>query len=122
MKLDEAGFLDVKLAVVVRHVDPWVAAFAELGAADVDEETAGWRHLRVPTTAQLKGNTIRVHAYIGPPSADVTVGFVGADRILTDNTVEVPDVSLAAVPQHVAPAGKDAIMAALKAVLKDAKS
>ncbi len=121
MKLDEDGFLDVKLAVLVRHVEPWIAAFAALGTADLDEEIGGWRHLRVPTTASLKERTIRVHAYIGPPSGDVTVAFVGADRIVTDQTVEVPDISLAAVPQLVGPAGKDTIMAALKAVLKDSR-
>ena len=37
-------------------------------------------------SAVLQGMTIRVLGYVGPPTADVTVGWVGSDRIVSDGT------------------------------------
>ncbi|MBA3541741.1 MAG: hypothetical protein H0T79_19155 [Deltaproteobacteria bacterium] len=120
MKTDDPAYLDVKLTVIAKLPEPWLEALAMIGAAEVDEEVSGWRHLRVETTAVLQSRKIRVLAYIGPSTADVTVGFVGADRVISDGSVEIPDVSLAAPPQIVGPPTKDTWMTALKAVLKDA--
>ncbi len=64
--------------------------------------------------------TIRVLGYVGPPTADVTVGWVGSDRIVSDGTTEIPDVSIAVVSRVSGPAGKDTLMTALKEALRDA--
>jgi len=122
MKTDDPGFLDVKLVAVVKDGAAWIEALSTVGACDHEAEISGWQHRRVVTTAVLKERTIRVLAYIGGPTSDVVTGFVGADRILTDGIVEVPEVSLAAVPQLQSPPSKEAWMAALKAVLKDANA
>lgn len=122
MKTDDPGFLDVKLVAVVKDAAAWIAALAAVGTCDQESEAAGWQHRRVVTSAALKDRKIRVLAYVGAPTADVVAGFVGADRILTDGIVEVPEVSLAAVPQLQGPASKETWMAALKAVLKEANA
>ena len=119
MKTDDSGFLDVKLVAVVRDAAAWIEALSAVGTCDVEQEMSGWQHRRVTTSGKLKDRTIRVLAYIGPPSADVVTGFVGADRIVTDGYVEVPEVSLAAVPQVSGAPSKETWMTALKAVLKD---
>jgi hypothetical protein len=61
-----------------------------------------------------------VLGYVGPPTADVTVGWVGSDRIVSDGTTEIPDVSIAVVSRVAGPAGKDTLMTALKETLRDA--
>ncbi len=63
--------------------------------------------------------TIRVLGYVGPPTADVTVGWVGADRIVSDGTTEVPDVSISVVPRLKGVPGKETLLAALKEVLRE---
>ena len=45
---------------------------------------------------------------------DVTVGWVGSDRIVSDGTTEIPDVSIAVVPRIAGEPGKDTLMAALE--------
>jgi hypothetical protein len=64
--------------------------------------------------------TIRVLGYVGPPTADVTVGWVGSDRIVSDGTTEIPDVSIAVVPRIAGEPGKDTLMTALKDALREA--
>lgn len=120
MKTDDSGFLDVKLVAVVKEIQAWIEALSALGTCDVEQEVSGWQHRRVTTSGKLKDRVIRVIAYVGPPSADVVTGFVGADRIVTDGYVEVPEVSIAAVPQVKGEPSKETWMTALKAVLKDA--
>ena len=70
--------------------------------------------------AVLRDMTIRVLGYVGPPTSDVTVGWVGADRIVSDGTTEIPDVSIAEVPRVNGVPGKDTLLAALKDVLREA--
>jgi len=60
--------------------------------------------------------------YVGPPTADVTIGWVGSDRLVSDGTTEIPDVSLAVVPRVTGAPGKETLQLALKEVLRDAAS
>jgi len=50
----------------------------------------------------------------------VTVGWVGSDRIFSDGTTEIPDVSIAVVPRVTGAPGKETLQAALKEVLREA--
>jgi hypothetical protein len=118
MKTEDAGFLDVKLAIIAKDPASWLDALAALGTVEVADEVSGWTHRRVRTSAVLRELTIRVQGYVGPPTADVRVGFVGADRLITDGTTEIPDVSIADVPRLVGPPGKETLQGALKDVLK----
>jgi hypothetical protein len=120
MKTDIPGFLDVKLTVVTNDPAPWLAGLSELGDVEIDEPQGDWIHRRVKTSAVLRDMTIRVNGYVGPPTADVTVGFVGSDRIVSDGTTEIPDVSISVVPRVSGPPGKETLQTALKDILREA--
>lgn len=120
MKTDTPGFLDVKLTVVTKDPAPWLAGLAEVGEVEAEETNGDWQIRRVKTSAVLQGLTIRVLGYVGPPTADVTVGWVGGDRIVSDGTTEIPDVSIAVVPRIAGEPGKETLMAALKDALREA--
>lgn len=122
MKTDPAGFLDVKVTVIAKDGEPWLAALAELGEVEHSEAASGWEHRRVKTAAVLRDLAIRVMGYVGPPTADMLVGLVGADRLVSDGTTEIPDVSLADVPRLVGPPSKDTLLGALKDALRGAAS
>jgi hypothetical protein len=120
MKTDTPGFLDVKLTVVTKDKTPWLEGLAAMGEAEGDETNGDWTIRRVRTSAVLQGMTIRVLGYVGPPTSDVTVGWVGSDRIVSDGTTEIPDVSIAVVSRVAGEPGKDTLLGALKDVLRDA--
>jgi len=120
MKTDEPGFLDVKLAIIAKDGATWLEALEALGTVEHREDISGWTHRRVLTAARLQDLAIRVQGYVGPPTADVRVGFVGADRIVSDGTTEIPDVSIADVPRVAGPPGKETLQGALKDVLRTA--
>lgn len=120
MKTDTPGYLDVKLTVVTKDPATWLEGLVALGDVEVEDEAGGWTHRRVKTSAVLRNMAIRILGYVGPPTADVTVGWVGADRIVSDGTTEIPDVSIAVVPRVNGVPGKETILAALKEVLRDA--
>ena len=120
MKTDTPGFLDVKLTCVTKDPASWLAALAELGEQEVDETSGDWTHRRIRTSAVLRDMTIRVNAFVGPPTADVKIGWVGADRIVSDGTTEIPDVSIAEVARVVGPPSKETWLSALKEVLHNA--
>ncbi len=120
MKTDEPGFLDVKLAIIAKDGAPWLEALDALGTVEHTEDVSGWAHRRVRTSAKLQGLEIRVQGYVGPPTADVRIGFVGVDRVVSDGTTEIPDVSIADVPRVAGPPGKETLQGALKDVLKTA--
>jgi len=122
VKTDPAGFLDVKVTVIAKDGEPWLAALAELGEVEHSEAASGWEHRRVKTAAVLRDLAIRVMGYVGPPTADMLVGLVGADRLVSDGTTEIPDVSLADVPRLVGPPSKDTLLGALKDALRGAAS
>lgn len=120
MKTDTPGFLDVKLTVVTKDPAPWLLGLSALGEVEAEETHGSWTVCRVKTSAKLRDLTIRVLGYVGPPTADVTVGWVGSDRIVSDGTTEIPDVSIAVVPRITGEPGKDTLMAALKDALREA--
>lgn len=120
MKTDTPGFLDVKLTVVTKDKAPWLEGLAAVGEVEAEDTNGDWTIRRVKTGAKLRDMTIRVLGYVGPPTADVTVGWVGSDRIVSDGTTEIPDVSIAVVSRVSGPAGKDTLMTALKEALRDA--
>lgn len=120
MKTDVPGFLDVKLTVVTKDAAGWLDGLAQLGEVEAEEQNGDWAIHRVRTGAVLREMTIRTIAYVGPPTADVTVGWVGADRIVSDGTTEIPDVSIAVVPRVTGAPGKETLQAALKEVLREA--
>ena len=120
MKTDTPGFLDVKLTVVTKDPAPWLEGLASLGEVEAEEQNGDWSIRRVKTSAVLRGMTIRAFGYVGPPTADVTVGWVGSDRIVSDGTTEIPDVSIAVVPRVSGAPGKETLLAALKEVLREA--
>ena len=122
MKTDEPGFLDVKLTVIAVHPEAWIAGLAELGSLEHEEETGGWVHKRVKTSAAIGGRTIRLSGYVGSPQASMQVAMVGADRVITDGATEIPDFTLANPTRFVGPPGKESWLAALKEVLKEAAS
>ena len=120
MKTDTPGFLDVKLTVVTKDKGPWLDGLAAIGAVESEEMNGDWTIRRVPTSAKLGELIIRVIGYVGPPTADVTVGWVGSDRIVSDGTTEIPDVSIAVVPRVAGEPGKETLMTALKDALREA--
>ena len=120
MKTDTPGFLDVKLTVVTKDPAPWLERLDAVGEVEAEETNGDWQIRRIKTSAVLRDMTIRVLGYVGPPTADVTVGWVGSDRIVSDGTTEIPDVSIAVVSRVSGPPGKDTLMAALKETLRDA--
>jgi hypothetical protein len=120
MKTDTPGFLDVKLTVVTKEPAGWLEGLAALGDVEAEEQNGDWQIRRIKTAAQLQGMTIRAIGYVGPPTADVTVGFVGSDRIVSDGTTEIPDVSIAVVARVTGAPGKETLQNALKEVLRDA--
>lgn len=120
MKTDTPGFLDVKLTCVTKDATPWLEGLAELGELEVDEKNGEWTNRRINTGAKLRDMVIRVNAFVGPPTADVTVGWVGADRIVSDGTTEIKDVSIAEVARVTGPPSKETWQNALKEVLRDA--
>ena len=120
MKTDTPGFLDVKLTVVTKEPAGWLEGLSALGEVEADEQNGDWQIRRIKTAAQLQGMTIRAIGYVGPPTADVTVGWVGSDRIVSDGTTEIPDVSIAEVARVAGPPGKETLQTALKEVLKEA--
>ena len=122
MKTDTPGFLDVKVTVIAKDGEPWLAAFAALGEVEHSEAASGWEHRRVKTSAVLRELAIRVLGYVGPPTADMLIGLVGADRLVSDGTTEIPDVSLADVPRVVGPPSKETLLGALKDTLREAAS
>lgn len=120
MKTDTPGFLDVKLTVVTKDPAAWLEGLSALGDVEAEEQNGDWTIKRVKTSAVLREMTIRVMGYVGPPTADVTVGWVGADRIVSDGTTEIPDVSIAEVARVSGVPGKETLQTALKEVLRDA--
>jgi hypothetical protein len=120
MKTDTPGFLDVKLTVVTKDKAPWLDGLAALGEVEKEDTNGDWTIRCVRTSAVLRDMTIRVIGYVGPPTADVTVGFVAADRIVSDGTTEIPDVSIAVVSRVAGEPGKETLLGALKEVLRDA--
>jgi hypothetical protein len=114
------GFLDVKLTTVTKDPAPWLEGLAALGDVEVEEQNGDWQIRRVKTSAVLQGMTIRVLGYVGPPTADVTVGWVGSDRIVSDGTTEIPDVSIAVVTRVTGAPGKETLQQALKETLREA--
>lgn len=120
MKTDTPGFLDVKLTVVTKDPATWLEGLAALGDVEAEEKNGDWVIRRVKTSAVLREMTIRAIGYVGPPTADVTVGWVGSDRIVSDGTTEIPDVSISVVPRVAGPPGKETLLAALKEVLREA--
>lgn len=120
MKTDTPGFLDVKLTVVTKDPGSWLEGLSALGEVETEDDSGGWTQRRVKTAAVLRDMTIRVLGYVGPPTADVTIGWVGADRIVSDGTTEIPDVSIAVVARVNGVPGKDTLLAALKDVLREA--
>ena len=121
MKTDDPGFLDVKLTCVTKDPAPWLEALGELGEVQADDKNGDWTHRAVLTSAVVRDLKLRVQAYVGPPTADVTVGWVGADRIVSDGTTEIPDVSIAEVARVAGSPSKETWQNALKEVLRDAK-
>ena len=122
MKADEAGFLDVKLTIVTKDPAAWLDALGSLGEAAPDEQNGEWQIRRVTSSAKIGDRALRINGYVGPPTADVTVGWVASDRVVSDGTTEIPDVSIAVVPRVAGAPGKETLQAALKEVLRDAKS
>ena len=120
MKTDTPGYLDVKITAITKDAGPWLAALEELGEVEAREEASGWQHRRVCTSAVLRDLKIRVLGYVGAPTADMLVGLVGADRLVSDGTTEIPDVSLADVSRVVGPPVKDTWLGALKEALREA--
>jgi hypothetical protein len=120
MKADEAGFLDVKLTIVTKEPAAWLDGLASLGEVVSDEQNGDWQIRRVTTSAKIGDRVIRVIGYVGPPTADVTVGWVASDRVVSDGTTEIPDVSIAVVPRVTGTPSKETLQAALKEVLRDA--
>jgi hypothetical protein len=120
MKTDTPGFLDVKLTVVTKDKTPWLEGLAAIGDVEHEETNGDWTIRRVRTSAVLRDMTIRVLGYVGAPTADVTVGFVGSDRIVSDGTTEIPDVSIAVVTRVAGEPGKETLLSALKEVLREA--
>jgi hypothetical protein len=120
MKADEAGFLDVKLTIVTKEPAGWLDGLASLGEVDRDEQNGDWQIRRVTTAAKIGDRVLRATAYVGPPTADVTVGWVASDRVVSDGTTEIPDVSIAVVPRVTGAPGKETLQAAVKDVLRDA--
>src|SRR6476620_5256819 len=120
MKTDNPGFLDVKLTVVTKDKTPWLDGLAEIGEVEHEETNGDWTIRRVKTSAVLRDMTIRVLGYVGPPTGDVTVGWVGSDRIVSDGTTEIPDVSIAVVPRVTGAPGKETLQQALKETLREA--
>jgi hypothetical protein len=121
VKTETDGFLDVKLAIVATHPEAWLAAAAGLGDVASEQEQGGWTVREVRTSATIGDRVLRVLAYVGAPTADVRVGLVGADRVVSDGTTEIPDVSLVDVPRVVGPPAKETLQQALKDVLRAAK-
>jgi hypothetical protein len=120
MKTDTPGCLDVKLAIITKDPAPWLEALATLGTIDHEEDVTGWAHRRIVTSAKLGELQIRVLGYVGAPTADVRIGFVGADRVISDGSTEIPDVSIAEVPRVAGPPSKETLQGALKDVLREA--
>ncbi len=118
MKTDTPGFLDVKLTVVTKDPTAWLDGLSALGEVEHEELSGDWTIRRVRTSAVLRDMTIRVVGYVGPPTGDVTVGWVGSDRIVSDGTTEIPDVSIAVVERATGAPGKETLLGALKDVLR----
>lgn len=122
MKADDEGFLDVKLTIVTKDPGAWLEALGSLGEGAPDDQNGEWQIRRVTTSAKIGDRVIRVNGYVGPPTADVTVGWVASDRVVSDGTTEIPDVSIAVVPRVTGAPGKETLQAALKEVLREAAS
>ncbi len=122
MKADEDGFLDVKLTIVTKEPATWLEGLGSLGDAAPDDHNGEWHIRRVTTSAKIGDRVLRISGYIGPPTADVTVGWVASDRVVSDGTTEIPDVSIAVVPRVSGAPGKETIQTALKEVLREAAS
>ncbi|MFT3700555.1 MAG: hypothetical protein QM831_45850 [Kofleriaceae bacterium] len=122
MKTETPGFLDVKLAVITKDPAPWIEALGTIGAVSDQREDTGWQICTVATGAKLRDLEVRVLGYVGAPTADVRVGFIGADRIVSDGVTEIPDVSMVEVARIAGPPSKETLMNALKDALKTAAS
>jgi hypothetical protein len=120
MKTDTPGCLDVKLAIIAKDPAGWLSALAEVGPSEDQREDTGWQIHCVRTGAKLSGLDIRILGYVGAPTSDVRIGFVGADRVVSDGTTEIPDVSIADVPRVAGPPSKETLMTALKDALREA--
>ncbi|HEX7699640.1 MAG TPA: hypothetical protein VF403_02930, partial [Kofleriaceae bacterium] len=114
------GCLDVKLAIITKDPAGWLEALAAVGTVEEELDDTGWQIRKVRTSAKLQGLDIRVLGYVGAPTADVRIGFVGADRVVSDGTTEIPDVSLADATRVVGPPAKETLLGALKDVLREA--
>lgn len=122
MKADDEGFLDVKLTIVTKDPGAWLEALGSLGESASDEQNGEWQIRRITTSAKIGDRVIRVNGYVGPPTAEVTVGWVASDRVVSDGTTEIPDVSIAVVPRVSGAPGKETLQTALKEVLREAAS
>ena len=120
MKTDTPGCLDVKLAIIAKDPAGWLEVLAAIGTVEEELDDTGWQIRKVRTSAKLQGLDIRVIGYVGAPTADVRIGFVGADRVVSDGTTEIPDVSLAGATRVVGPPAKETLLGALKDVLREA--
>ena len=120
MKTDTPGCLDVKLAIIAKDPAPWLEALTSLGTVDHEEDVTGWAHRRIVTSAKLGELQIRVLGGFAMAAAPAVVGFVGADRVISDGNTEIPDVSIAEVPRVAGPPSKETLQGALKDVLREA--
>jgi hypothetical protein len=120
VKTDTPGYLDVKLTVITKDAASWLEGLEALGDVEASEEGSGWQQRRVCTSGILRELKIRVLGYVGAPTADMIVGLVGSDRIVSDGTTEIPDVTLAEVPRVAGPPGKETLLGALKDALREA--
>ena len=122
MKTDDPGFLDIKLVIVAVAAQSaeWLTALAALGDVDSESEQGGWQQRRVCTSAKLGDRTIRVTAFVGPPTADAVAAYVGADRLVTDGATEIPEVSIANPTRAAGPPARETLLDAVKDVLRGA--
>lgn len=122
MKTDDPGFLDIKLVIVAvaAHSAAWLDAITALGDVESETEQAGWQQRRVRTSAKLGDRVIRVTGFVGPPTADAVAAYVGADRLVSDGSTEIPEVSIANPPRVAGPAARETLLGAVKEILRDA--
>lgn len=109
--------IDFELTVVTNDTPAWLTSLTGLGVVDVGNPVAGWQYCQVTTSVVIRDHTVRIFGYIGPPTADLQLGFLGADRVISDGLIEIPSVSIAEVTHVIGAPGKPTWAAALKAVL-----
>lgn len=122
MKTDDPGFLDIKLVIVAVAAQSaaWLDALGALGDVEAEGEQGGWQQRRVRTGAKLGDRTIRVNGFVGPPTADAVTAYVGADRLVSDGSTEIPEVSIANPTRVAGPPARETLLDAVKEVLREA--